>query len=97
MQHRPAEIKHCPQLVEVAALDDYKLLATFASGEVREYDCAPLLDSGFFQPLKNKGFFKRAYANLGGVVWSDAVDLAREPICFDGAPVSAIRQDLPQS
>lgn len=88
MQHRPAEIKHCPQLVGVAALDDYKLVATFANGEVREYDCAPLLDGAFFQPLKNKGFFKRAHANLGGVVWNDAVDLAKEPIYFEGVPVA---------
>lgn len=88
MPHRSVEIGHCPQLVEVAALDDYKLVATFADGEVRKYDCAPLLDGRFFRPLRSKAFFRRARANLGGVVWDDTIDLAKEPIYYEGTPVA---------
>ena len=38
-------------------------------------------------PLKNKGIFKRAFANLGGVVWTDMIDIAKEEVYDKGVTI----------
>ena len=56
-----------PRVNSVEATDGYKLRITFTNGEVGDYDCAPLLDFGVFQELRDVTYFKRVRADGGTV------------------------------
>ncbi|MBQ9528354.1 MAG: DUF2442 domain-containing protein [Fretibacterium sp.] len=62
----------------VCPTEDYTLLLTFASGERRVYDARPLLEERLYIKLRNPGFFKKAHAEYGTVVWTDDIDIAPE-------------------
>ena len=57
---------------------DYTLLLTFANGERRVYDARPLLEERIYSKLRNPGFFMRAHAEYGTVIWNDDIDIAPE-------------------
>ena len=63
---------------EVEPRSDYTLLITFADGEKKLYDAAPLLRKKTFEPLKDVRFFMSAKAEYGTVVWTDDIDIAPE-------------------
>ncbi len=58
----------------VVANDDYTLTVTFASGETKLFDFTPYLRMPFYSRPRNKGYFRRARAERGTVVWDDEVD-----------------------
>ncbi len=87
MQDRTTKINGYLTLNEVVPTNDYHLISTFSNGVVKDFDCNYLLDQNYFKSLKNIGIFKRAYANLGGVVWTDDIDLAMEVIYEKGITV----------
>ncbi len=62
----------------VKAGKDYSLLLTFANGERKVYDARPLLEKPICAKLKNLGFFLRAKAQFGTVVWDEDIDIAPE-------------------
>ena len=87
MQNRSTEIKRYPNVTKVKVMDDYVLKAQFENGEVKLFDCKYLLEQKFFKPLRNKGIFKKAFANLGGVVWTDMIDIAKEEVYDKGVTI----------
>ena len=46
---------------DVRAFENYTLLITFASGEVKLYDARPLLEHPLYAPLKDRNFFLTAH------------------------------------
>lgn len=72
-----------PRVKSVVAKDDYTLEIEFANGEVGVYDCAPLLDFGVFQELRNKTYFKEAQAGGGTVVWPNEQDICPDTLYED--------------
>lgn len=77
---------------DVRAFENYTLLITFASGEVKLYDARPLLEHPLYAPLKDRNFFLKAHVECGTVVWSDEVDIAPEHLYEQSLPM---RQDNP--
>ncbi len=75
-----------PKVESVAPLPGKRLRVTFVSGVSKVYDCAPLLSSEPFAPLKSDAFFGRARPADGGygVVWSDEVDLSESELWLHG-------------
>ena len=75
----------------VRPLADYKLLAQFAEGAVREYDVKPLFEKWpAFRDLKNiPGLFETVRVDAGGygIVWNDDLDLACDELWCNGKPV----------
>ena len=69
-----------PRVKSVVARDDYKLEITFTSGEIGLYDCAPFLDFGVFQELRDIRYFKQATVGLGTVVWPDGQDICPDTL-----------------
>lgn len=57
---------------------NYTLTVKFHDGSVKFFDAAPLLEYAIYEPLKNPGFFMRAKADCGTVVWNDDIDIAPE-------------------
>ena len=88
MQDRPPKINSYITLDKVEPTSDYHLISTFSNGVVKDFDCNYLLEQNYFSSLKNKGVFNKAYANLGGVVWTDEIDLAMEEVYDKGVTVA---------
>ena len=69
----------------VRALDNYRLWLRFSTGEEKEFDFAPLLDSPCFQPLKDNDVFRSVYIDYGVTVWNDGeIDISPEILYRDG-------------
>jgi hypothetical protein len=75
-----------PKVQSVEALRGKSLKVTFVNGEVRIYDCNPLLSEPPFRLLENEAFFRavRADDHGYGVVWDDEVDLAESELWLHG-------------
>ena len=63
-----------PKVLEVNALDDYKLHLTFDNGEERIFDMKPNL-FGVFVRLEDPEYFKRASVKWGSIAWPHNQDL----------------------
>ena len=63
---------------DVAPQRDYTLLITFVNGEKRIYNARPLLNKAIYSALRNIGFFMKAKACCGTVIWDDDIDIAPE-------------------
>ena len=88
MQDRAPEINGFITLDKVEPTNDYHLISTFSNGVVKDFDCNYLLERNFFKALENKGIFNKAHANLGGVVWTEDIDLAMEEVYERGVTVA---------
>lgn len=67
-------------IINFSYLDDYKLLLTFENGEIKKFDCVPLMDIKPFQVLKDRHYFKRAKIDYGTLVWPNEIDIAPETL-----------------
>ena len=77
-----------PGVRAVRPLSGKKLLVTFSTGEVRCYDCRPLLSQEPFRALEDAGLFLRVHADPRGygVIWNDEIDLAESELWINGTP-----------
>jgi hypothetical protein len=75
-----------PGIESVKPLKGGRLLATFANGAAKTYDCNQLLHLEMFQVLANEGFFKSVKVDVGGygVSWDDDVDLSEYELWVNG-------------
>lgn len=69
-----------PRVKNVVPRDDYKLEIEFANGECAVYDCAPLLDFGVFQELRDIDYFRQARVEGGTVVWPHEQDICPDTL-----------------
>jgi hypothetical protein len=72
-----------PRVKAVVAKDDYTLEITFSNGQVRVFDCTPLLDFGVFTELRDLGYFKQARAVGGTVAWPHEQDICPDTLYED--------------
>lgn len=72
---------------KVKPREDYTLLLGFEDGSQKVYNARPLLENPIYEPLKNPGFFMKAKAECGTVVWNDDVDIAPEHLYECSVPV----------
>lgn len=72
-----------PRVNGVVPKDDYTLEITFSNKEIGVYDCAPLLDFGVFQELRDLNYFKQARAVGGTVVWPHEQDICPDTLYED--------------
>ena len=81
-----------PRVRSVLPKDDYTLEIEFTNGEVGIYDCAPLLDFGVFQELRDLGYFSQARAEGGTVVWPHEQDICPDTLYEDSRKVVGGKQ-----
>jgi hypothetical protein len=65
-------------VINVEALNDYKILLTFENGEKRIFDVSPYLDKGIFQELKDEEKFKTVRVSFDSIEWCNQADLDPE-------------------
>jgi hypothetical protein len=77
-----------PRVEAVSSEQDYRLRLTFTNGEVRRYDCSPLLDFGVFRELRDTDYFRKAAVVLGTVVWPNEQDICPDTLYLDSQPAA---------
>lgn len=75
-------------ITDVKTNDDFTLLLTFVTGEVKKFDFKPLLNDSYFEPLRNICFFKKAHISGRSVIWNDEIDIAPEYLYENSIPVN---------
>ena len=81
-----------PRVRTVIATDSHQLEITFTNGEVGVYDCAPFLDFGVFQELRDIAYFKQARVEGGTVVWPHEQDICPDTLYEDSKKVARLDQ-----
>ena len=78
-----------PTVRSVRPLPDMKLQVSFSTGEVRIYDCGPLLSQPPFRALEDERLFSQVHPAPHGyaVIWNDEIDLAESELWIHGAPI----------
>jgi hypothetical protein len=69
-----------PRVKKVRTRANYELEIEFANGELRSYDCGPLLDFGVFKELRDIHYFKQACTKGGTVVWPHEQDICPDTL-----------------
>jgi len=79
-------MKKYPKIENVETLSGKKLKVTFESGDIRIYDCRPLLKEEPFKALQDEALFRSVKAEKHGyaVVWNDEIDLSESEIWING-------------
>ncbi|HEX7344420.1 MAG TPA: DUF2442 domain-containing protein [bacterium] len=75
-----------PLIKSVTPLPDKRLRVEFRNGDIRIYDCRPLLDRSVFAPLKEEAFFRNVHVDSAGygIIWNDQVDLSEAELWLNG-------------
>jgi hypothetical protein len=76
-----------PRVVRVRPRQGHRLQITFSNGEVRLYDCRPLLDFGVFRELRDGAYFRQVRAEGGTVVWPHEQDICPDTLYADSEKV----------
>ena len=68
------------RIIDVKALENYKILVIYQNGEKRIKDMKPYLEKGVFKKLKDEEFFKSVKVAYGTVSWGEQIDLCADSI-----------------
>ena len=80
-----------PSVQSVVPFGDYKLLLTFADGEQRIFDFAPLLNRPAFAPLRDKAIFHAVTVDAGIPTWNDGdIDISPAYLLSESMPLQQI-------
>ncbi len=81
-----------PRIITVKPLINFRLLVTFQNDVVKEYDCAPLLQETFFNPLHDESLFRQVQVGTGGygVIWNDEIDLSESELWLNGTEAETL-------
>lgn len=72
-----------PRIAEATAIENYKILLRFTNGETGTFNCAPLLDFGVFQELRDKHYFNRVKVSDGTIVWPNEQDICPDTLYLE--------------
>ena len=76
-----------PRIKAVQPSRDYKLILTFANGEVRSFDVKPYLDKGIFVELRQVAAFNSVKPFLGSIQWQGGQDFCPDTLYLESTPV----------
>jgi hypothetical protein len=65
-------------IIDVKALEDYKLLLKFENDEEKIFDMKPYLDIGKFKELKDKKLFDTVRVSFDTIEWDNGLDFDPE-------------------
>ena len=83
-----------PRVRKVTPMENHRLRLTFTNGEVGVYDCAPLLDFGVFQELRDENYFNQVRGFLGTVAWPHEQDIDPDTLYIESKKVPARKRSL---
>lgn len=79
-------MENFPRIKSIVPLSKKRLRVQFENGEIKYYDCRPLLQLPAFEPLRNDAFFKNVRLDKAGygVIWNDYIDLSEAELWVNG-------------
>jgi len=77
-----------PDIKKVEVSNDYKLLLTFANGEIKLFDIKPYLKYPVFKPLQQKHEFENYTIVDGTIEWKCGADLSTDTFYLEGESIS---------
>ncbi|MFH1022409.1 MAG: DUF2442 domain-containing protein [Planctomycetota bacterium] len=78
-----------PRVKSVVPKEDYTLEITFSNGEGGVFACAPFLNFGVFQELRDIRYFTQACASGGTVVWPHGQDICPDTLYEDSRKLAS--------
>ena len=69
-----------PVATNVKALEDYEVLVTFETGEVKKYDMKPYISGSWFGELSDKDYFKKVSCNGDTIEWENGQDVCPDDL-----------------
>jgi hypothetical protein len=83
-----------PKIQYIKAIEHYRLLAIFESGEVKLFSLLPKLNKAPYDELKNIDFFEKVRLEIGGrgVSWNDDIDLSENEIWQNGILLTTLNE-----
>ena len=77
-----------PDIVEVKALEQYKIYLKFSNGEEKIYDMKETIEKiGYFNKLKNRKYFENVKTRGDTVEWENGEDVAPENLYYESRPI----------
>lgn len=77
-----------PDIVEVKALEQYKIYLKFSNGEEKIYDMKEAIEKiKYFNKLKNKKYFENVKPRGDTVEWENGEDVAPENLYYESIPI----------
>ena len=75
------------RILEVAALEGFRLRLRLSDGSVIERDVSKLLSGPVFDAIRNdRSLFREVRAEAGTVVWPNGADLCPDMVIWNGPP-----------
>ena len=69
-----------PDLIDVKALDGYKLSLAFADGKRGVFDCSPYMHYEFMEGVRSPEKFSMVFADHGTAAWPGGEDLCPDDL-----------------
>ncbi len=77
-----------PDIIEVKALEQYKIYLKFSNGEEKVYDMKESIEKfKYFNKLKNIKYFKNVKPRGDTVEWKDGEDVAPEKLYYESESI----------
>jgi len=71
---------YMPRVIDVKYLHDYFIHIVFSNGKEGNIDLSPFIGNGVFEPLSNKNYFKKLFADGWTISWPNGADIAPETL-----------------
>ena len=75
-----------PVAKNVKAIDDYKIVIEFDSGEKKIFDVAPYITGSWYGELSDVNYFKSVFVKGFTVEWLHGQDLCPDEIYYSSEP-----------
>jgi len=68
----------CPKIIDVEALDNYKIKLKYETGETKLFNVLPYIFGNWYEELRNSSYFKTVHLISGrkGIEWEHGQDIA---------------------
>ena len=77
-----------PRIKEVEYKSKHKLVLTFVSGELKEFDLAPYLHYPVYEKLNDETFCSKVKVINGTVAWDDIIDFDPDTLYLESKTLS---------
>lgn len=74
-------------IIDVIAINDYKLVLIFENKERRIFDMKPYMNKGIFKDLYNKNIFETVHIAFDTIEWSNNADFDPELLYQESIPL----------